>query len=158
MLFDFFSAVILCISVKTGNADVSQVPSPINARFEGPEVVPPGSTISFKCSWLADDLVFRILWRIVPVLNHTGPLEFTLKNSIDEVPAALATSPTSELQGDLIVDTRNSLSILTLRNVTFAAEGNYTCSISSVTAEKQMTRSLRVMGKHTVLVGPIVAD
>ncbi|OQV17587.1 hypothetical protein BV898_08358 [Hypsibius exemplaris] len=110
----------------------------------GPEVALLNSpTIVFKCSWLSDDLVYRIFWRVQPTY---GPLlEQFIKNSVQEDPIPLAKDRNGTIQGEIAVDSRNNFSTLTVRNSGFAAEGNYSCSVSSVTAEKLQSRSLRII-------------
>ncbi|XP_055338899.1 contactin-3-like isoform X2 [Paramacrobiotus metropolitanus] len=122
----------------------STASSSLTAHFDGPETATPASTVSFECSWESDDIVFRILWRIQSLLNN-NTLEYILKGYGDKIPIPLSSNPLSDLQGDLRVDVDSRTSVLTIRNVSFAAEGNYTCSISSVSAEKQLARSFRVI-------------
>lgn len=115
--------------------------------LNGPDVANYGSTVVFKCSWQADDLVFRILWRI-QLAGSSVPLEYTLKNAAQSEPVSLSSAGSDgPLQGEATVDTRNNFSTLTLRNVSFV-DGLYTCVVSSVTAEKLTNKSLRVVGKQ----------
>ena len=117
--------------------------------LNGPDVAQYGSTVVFKCSWLADDLVFRILWRI-QLAGSSPPLEYTLKNAAQAEPVSLSSAGSeSPLQGEASVDSRNNFSTLTLRNVSFV-DGLYTCLVSSVTAEKLTNKSLRVVGKWKI--------
>ena len=125
----------------------------LTTSLTGPEVAQFGApVVVFKCAWLADDLVFRIFWRIQPAfpagLSPDVSLEYSLKNSPFAEPVPLSSARDSPLQGEVAVDQRNSFSTLTIRNVGLTAEGNYSCSISSVNAEKMQSRSLRVIGEQ----------
>ncbi|GAU88638.1 hypothetical protein RvY_01299-2 [Ramazzottius varieornatus] len=122
--------------------------------LNGPDVANYGSTVVFKCSWQADDLVFRILWRI-QLAGSSVPLEYTLKNAAQSEPVSLSNAGSDgPLQGEASVDTRNNFSTLTLRNVSFV-DGLYTCVVSSVTAEKLTNKSLRVVAPPDQIISRV---